>query len=67
MKTSKDRFIAICVGTFALVLILKTESRPDLSELMIYLNLHKYLAVLEEIPEAEKLCLHDCDVRSIFR
>ncbi len=53
LKISKDEFIEICRDTLNLVPISMTAARLDRSIPTVHYNRHKFLAVLEEILEAE--------------
>jgi transposase-like protein len=53
LKISKDEFIEICRDTLNLVPISQTAARLDLSIPTVHLNRHKFLAVLEDLLEAE--------------
>lgn len=57
LKISKDEFIEICMDTLNLVPIKETAARLDRSVPTVHMNRHKFLAVLEEILEAEAALL----------
>ncbi len=57
LKISRDEFIEICMDTLNLVPIAETAARLDRSVPTVHLNRHKFLAVLEEIIEAENSIL----------
>lgn len=57
LKISKDEFIEICMDTLNLVPIKETAARLDRSVPTVHMNRHKFLAVLEEILDAEAALL----------
>lgn len=57
LKITCDQFIEICRDTLNLIPIAKTAARLDLSVPTVFLNRHKFLAVLEEMTEAEETVL----------
>lgn len=57
LKISKDEFIEICMDTLNLVPIKETAARLDRSIPTVHMNRHKFLAVLEEILDAETALL----------
>lgn len=57
LKISKDEFIEICLDTLSLVPIKETAARLNRSVPTVHMNRHKFLAVLEEILDAEAALL----------
>lgn len=57
LKISKEEFIEICVDTLIMVPIATTAARLGRTSKCIFLNRHKFLTLLENYLNNEKICL----------